>query len=733
MWRRVFAYAVNPEVYLDADNIRLLLPKVAVSDGPLSERLARLRSRADELAARWSDLVETVGGGRGKGCGKGCDGEAELAILQQSAPLASAFGAALQGLSAPCVFEDPVNLRVMALLADDVGAGAPARGRFDRFRDMCRACELPWVAGGVAELADRREIRDGMFRLPATIYAMSRRSDEFDCELIGLDLAWRHVGLLPAWRALLLDAKRRRALDMSTAATIDLPEGASPQAHALEIAGEIARDPGRAARICHGVALFAALLDEMDALLHAIVRSLGDPRLAMAILVQDRAREARIYHGDFRLEGRSLGDWFAQAQSDPIPLVDALGRSRLVRPGEPERSRLISGLIREDGAMFRIFSAADIEIIRRWIVWLGTAAAAPGRVDEAKRWGEQATILPRAVFLSHDHRPISGGNLAIGAWPGDIRAAYFLLQGRALAPRTREFAGAYCAFWLDLARRSIDRSDRSLPPEWRPGELREWLLASHDAHDRAFLEGRNREMPGREEVVDQTLQLAPLTLIDGAWLQGFTEASLASSRVGAPLFETYWDELGNGAWEINHPKIYRDVLAAMDVVLPPMGSRAFAQDPRIKDASFRLPVYWLSIGKFPVTYRPEILGLNLAMELSGVGGSYRNAREFLKHYGFPTIFVDLHNTIDNVSTGHSAWAADAIDAYVQATRDTVPASESWARIRAGYESLAPLADDAAKLDFFAHKHAEAAGQAGTPLGAIGPFLHHPLHETEIAA
>ena len=400
MWRRVFAYAVNPEVYLDADNIRSLLPKVAASEPPLTERLARLRSRAGELAAQWSDLVETLGGGRGRGC----ESEVEVAILQQSAPLASAFGAALQGLSAPCVFEDPVNLRLMALLADDVGAGAAERGRFDRFRDMCRACDLPWVAGRVAELADQREIRDGMFRLPATIYAMSRRSDVFDCELIGLDLAWRHVGLLPAWRALLLDAKRRRALDVSMAATIDLPEGASPKAHALGIAGEIARDPGREARLCHGVALFAALLDEMDALLHAIVRSLADPRLAMAILVQDRAREARIYHGDFKLEGRPLGDWFVQAQSDPIPLVDALGRSRLIRPGAPERSRLITGLIREDGAMFRIFSASDVAIIRRWINWLGSDAAAPGRGGEAKPQGEQATILPRAVFLSHDHR-----------------------------------------------------------------------------------------------------------------------------------------------------------------------------------------------------------------------------------------------------------------------------------------------------------------------------------------
>lgn len=229
-------------------------------------------------------------------------------------------------------------------------------------------------------------------------------------------------------------------------------------------------------------------------------------------------------------------------------------------------------------------------------------------------------------------------------------------------------------------------------------------------------------------MIEQTLQLAPLTLIDGAWLQGFTEASLASTRVGAPLFETYWDELGNGDWAINHPKIYRDVLAAMDIALPATGSRAFAEDRRLQDASFRLPVYWLCLGKQPVSLRPEILGMNLAMELSGVGGTYRSAHRFLKHHGFPTTFVDLHNTIDNVSTGHSAWAADAIDAYMQSTQDIVSPDISWARIRLGYESLSPIIDDPDELDFFAgtSKQAEA-------IASLKPPLHNPLDQARDAA
>ena len=135
----------------------------------------------------------------------------------------------------------------------------------------------------------------------------------------------------------------------------------------------------------------------------------------------------------------------------------------------------------------------------------------------------------------------------------------------------------------------------------------------------------------------------------------------------------------------------------------------------------------LCLGKLPVSLRPEILGMNLAMELSGVGGSYRNAHRFLQHYGFPTIFVDLHNTIDNVSTGHSAWAADAIDAYMQTTQDIVPPGQSWDRIRLGYASLAPIVDDPAQLDYF------ATAKSGTaPALSDWNYHHTPLQRQEAA-
>jgi len=419
----------------------------------------------------------------------------------------------------------------------------------------------------------------------------------------------------------------------------------------------------------------------------AALKHVDDPTLAMERLIQGRAREAAIYHQGFDLEGKPLSQWFTEAIEDPRPLIDAIARSRLIRRGDPERSPLLGSLLSSQGRMFRIFEPDDIAVIRRWILSL---VPAPSSIKPAS---------PLAITPVHQ-QSIQCGDLMLGAVPSNIREAYHLLQGRALPPRTRRFALEYAQFWLGAARRSIGLSKRSLPETWQHGLLRAWLLDTHASHDEAFQRTKTQSMPSREQLVEETVQLAPLTLIDGAWLQGFSEVDYASDRVGSPLFRIFWDELGNGNLSINHPRIYRALLLSMDIDLPPTGSPQFPYDPRLRSESLRLPVFWLCLGKLPVTLRPEILGLNLAMELSGVGGSYRSARQILKHYGFSTQFVDMHNTIDNVSTGHSAWAADAIDAHMALASQFVDPDEEWERIRAGFEALSPVTGRSSELDCF---------------------------------
>jgi hypothetical protein len=118
----------------------------------------------------------------------------------------------------------------------------------------------------------------------------------------------------------------------------------------------------------------------------------------------------------------------------------------------------------------------------------------------------------------------------------------------------------------------------------------------------------------------------------------------------------------------------------------------FAQWPGFRDMSFEVPVYWLTISRFPRTFLPETLGLNLAEELFGVGGSLRQTQLGLRRHGFNTLFYDIHNAIDNVASGHSAWAVDAISNYMTAVAGAFGSqvqAQTWQRIRVGFRSATP--------------------------------------------
>jgi hypothetical protein len=423
------------------------------------------------------------------------------------------------------------------------------------------------------------------------------------------------------------------------------------------------------------------------------------------------------------MEGCPLSARLAEAANNPLPLLETLARSRFVRPGDASRSMLVNGLVSPRGRMFRVFPDHELATMRDWIEVLPAASPwAPPVLEPSPGPHPPAPDLSGPTPAEEDRAPAS------------LREAYYLLQGRALPPALRAYAVSYVQRRLHRVRRGISDPSRALPAQWSASGLRPWLLGQHDLHGQAFEEmERNQVAHTREDVIRSTLQLAPLLLIDGAWLQGYTDLGCACSAVGRPLFRIFWDELGNGERQLNHPRIYRDLLASMGVELAGTGTWEFAFDPRFDDASFATPVYWLCLGKLPASFQPEVLGMNLAMELSGVGDGYREASRFLRAHGFSTQFVDLHNTIDNVGTGHSAWAADAIDAFmsdVAHTQGSAAIPAAWARVRLGYDSLAAARGSTLQRMF--DRIAAALRAQPQPAAQAPRALQHRAYGLEVA-
>lgn len=701
--RALYARAADPEALVPGgalvDLVRAeLLQDPADPGRPLDSLIAE--------AAAWSSTAAE----EHQAVGRLTDDDGRLLLARRAAlgwaPLGLAAGAWLQWLTAPGTADSALSLRILALYASDAGVGHPGAARGSAYLGLLRRLRASENAVPLARLAGDRRIADAAFRLPALLLLMSRRPDDFRDELIGADLCLRAVGAPPPLALAGPDSDADRAALDYSAATDD---GPAPLERCRAVAETLVRSgPEAAARVHAGFHWALSALKVQDDALREELHASLDPAFDMAELLRLRAGEGSFYHGHVLLEDRPLSEWLVDCRQDPGPFLDVLARSKLVRPGRSGASPLVTGLVGERGPMFRVFSPDDLSVIGRWI------DALPGRPPRAAGSGAPARP-PAAAVRPPEPDPLATlpGLLETAApsgdGPRDLREAYHALMVRTCSPELNDWCLRYVREWLARARYRMDSRSVPLPQRWTAEGLRPWLLAQHDRHGAQFEESADIPLPSREAVVDDAVQTAPLTLIDGSWLQGFTDYELASSTIGHSLFSTYWDELGNGEADLNHPLIYRQVLKEMAVELPPTASPEFARWPGFRDASFELPVYWLSVGRFPRTFLPEVLGLNLAMELSGVGGAYRRAGLALREYGFSTRFVDIHNTIDNVVTGHSAWAADAVDSYMASLPDRAgPGSraETWERVRVGYRSLSP------PTGFMARR----AGRRGRPAG-----------------
>ena len=680
--RDLYARALDPEALwngpevVEALGAELRRLADTVEDGAVPDLEARAAALGAEQSRVFLDLTAEVTQ----------PDDREVLIRRATlrcAPLAMVSGAWLQWMSGPGNADDTLALQVLTTYAADVGVGRPRASRSDAYLTLMDAQGIAEYASPPSRLSGDARIPDDAFYLAAVLLLMSRRPDHLGPELMGADLGLRAMGLQPALamvREFYPGSVDWVSLDPSTPRTAGRIGGIEQIRAAVAELIETADSPRVAERVRLGMRWALAAQRAWGEQLRADLMAARAPWYEMAELIKARAREGAVYHQSFLVAGRPLTDWLTDCRTDPQPFLEVLAASRLVRPGEAERSPLVNGLVGERGPMFRVFAPADLAVIRRWINSLPVdAAPASPAAGSARLAGNLARLAARAEVPAAPEDE-----------PADLRDAYCRLQTRAESPALRRYAERYVDGWLARSAHDIDEAPNQVPHRWDSRGLRPWLLEQHDRHAVEF--ESTDGLPERDALIDSTVQLAPLTLIDGAWLQGFCDHTHASSDVGHFLFETYWDELGNGVPRLNHPLIYRKVLAEMGVTLAPTGSPDFAHDPRLRTESFALPVYWLSIGRLPQTYLPEILGLNLAMELSGVGGSYRRARLALRKHGFSTQFVDLHNTIDNVATGHSAWAADAVDAYLAAVTNTQGAraqEEIWRRVRIGYRSLNP--------------------------------------------
>lgn len=209
-----------------------------------------------------------------------------------------------------------------------------------------------------------------------------------------------------------------------------------------------------------------------------------------------------------------------------------------------------------------------------------------------------------------------------------------------------------------------------------------------------YVEGRRAGegrlmVPDRCQAAKVLTTLAPLKLVDGAWLGRIHHAMtpFALRPITKQAWQVLSEELGDGNLDLNHVYLYNKLLHEVGVHLPDPYERDFIDHSHGMDNEnvWKAAVTQLLISLFPQEFLPEILGYSLNFE--GLSMETMVLSRELQELKLDAQYFLLHVSIDNAHSGHAMMTAHTVAEYmshVTQTESPAMAATKWRRIQAGY-------------------------------------------------
>ncbi|RVD81099.1 uncharacterized protein DFL_008976 [Arthrobotrys flagrans] len=286
-----------------------------------------------------------------------------------------------------------------------------------------------------------------------------------------------------------------------------------------------------------------------------------------------------------------------------------------------------------------------------------------------------------------------------GQTPSKYRHLYHHLQNPESHPNAKLHAWAYLQklFDLTLSEALLSPSPTILSiPKYSCLNLTDFLSTTERntlTQWTAYLS--RRSSGGKPEIIlnrshaSHFLRLAaPAKYVDGVWLSGLHRANTPLNI--RPITRTAWqilsEELGDGDLARNHVYIYSQLLKSLNIkTLEPGDSSLFideSQNPGQDINSWIAAISQLSLGMFPQELLPEILGFTLSYEAVTLE-TLVCAHELRELRLDPTYF-NLHVTIDNADSGHTAMALHAVIELMKTCKSADEEDRMWRRVQVGY-------------------------------------------------
>ena len=396
-------------------------------------------------------------------------------------------------------------------------------------------------------------------------------------------------------------------------------------------------------------------------------------RSRLATRLASRLSTAAGYHGAVTIGSCPLSRIMSEAQQgDPEELLRSLEHSPFTQAQDPTASRLWQAFGAQ-GPMAGVLSPDDLHLLEAWL-------RAPDGWATPRSPRALGVPIPAAAPADFGSRPLVKSVRALypallkAQQPADCPDLALRLIETHLS-RTRMLQR------LGLARRPFPYQSR---------RFRDFVDRLHEKALKPKPPSSFRPQLGALEWRWLLLQLTPAILVDGAWLSGLEAPPGLRAPWQAALSRILEEELGAGEPQQNHPNVQRRLLEQLNLPLPDFRDPRFAESPCFLDSAFVLPAYLLALGRQAGRYTPEILGLNLAIELSGLGQGYPRVIRALDALGIDSEIVRLHLGIDNLATGHARWAVEAIEDYLDTLKGLAGEStrdQHWHRLFTGYQSL----------------------------------------------
>lgn len=683
--RRLFHVAVNSDEFpqhvpiirrwVDAQLAGFRGPEMpSVDEGMdgLEQALRELRRSRREQAQSLLDIASA------------CSIETCCQIVREYAPTGLLDGCMLQYAAGIALNHTEFGSMALKLYAHSVGGGYPARHRGAHYRDLLRSLQitLPDVASQsfTAETrfaAANIAIEDASFELALFNVGLSHFPGTLLPEIVGASL-FHYVGGIPPLLVALgdrlrgLDANVRFLHEHTLSTEFDAQATLAVQAARSILAGsaDIGGKPGPAYldRIRCGLRCAAAVQERWQQRMVRIARGDGPtPRQRMERLVRERAPQIIGYHRRSVLE-----QLMKDGAQRPGQVVDWLASTRYIVRGSAATSPFLTELCAFEGPMFGAFSGEELEVIKAWIDQL------PHEAPRGETLGPAVSLAaPPGKFATPPTAETTTTE------PTSLTEAYHRLINFEPSLVDRQFAQRVVERWLEAGRMlSRGEADETAIQELEELSLpiEEYKLRHYSAENLDAIVERQHQLqvdlyqasrkspvepPPREALLEMLQSIAIFVLADGAWLQRTILTATAHGEIHSRLFRIYSDELGNGEPEMNHCNVVRRALEKAGVFLPDIRDPSFGEPlPEPHPRFFGPTVYCLAISLFPKRYLPELLGLNLAIELWGVGGQFAMAASNFRARNLDPLLFDLHNTIDNIGSGHAAWAKEAIRLFM---------------------------------------------------------------------